>query len=283
MKKLGAFLADVGIDLVLCEIEAESRTVVKTVAQDSLDAQISQLEQEAADFSGLEKPSMFTRRLDTYLCLAADWERLKRIELLEEWKRKKHGVNDARKEMTFTEFAEEFMTKLKPKTINNQLAVLSRMLNCAEEWEYIEAAPKVKLLKSPKPEMNFLEFDEAERLVQAAERGLERMLILTALKTGLRIGELLALRWDDVDFERQQIHVRRSYIRGHVDTPKSGHDRVVPMSAEIFSALHSYRHICGPLVFCNPDGSYLTDNQTKHYLYRACRKAFLNTFGWHVC
>ena len=42
--------------------------------------------------------------------LAAEWERLKRIELLEEWKRKKHGVNDARKEMTFSEFAEEFMT-----------------------------------------------------------------------------------------------------------------------------------------------------------------------------
>jgi integrase len=264
--------------------------------------------------------------------LAAEWERLKRSELLEEWNRKKHGVNDARKEMTFTEFADEFMdvyvqvnnkrserdskrgildnhllpffgpkrlceirnrqieqykakklrTKLKPKTINNQLAVLSRMLNCAEEWEYIEAAPKVKLLKSAKPEMTFLEFDQAERLVRAAEPGLERMLVLTALKTGLRNGELLALRWDDVDFEREQIHVRRSYIRGHVDTPKNGKERVVPMTAELFTALRRYRHVCGPLVFCNPDGSYLTDNQTKHYLYRACRKAFLDKCGWHV-
>lgn len=260
-----------------------------------------------------------------------EWERQLRSELLEEWQRDKHGINDARKEMTFTEYAKEFMTvyvavnnkrseqetkqrildnhlvpffgptrlfdvrvrqierfkakqleaKLKPKTINNQLAVLSRMLNCAVEWEYLEAAPRVKWLKAPKPEMTFLEFDEAERLVQAAEHGLERLLILTALNTGLRIGELLALRWDDVDFERRQIHVRRSYIRGHVDTPKSGRDRVVPMTADIFASLRSYRHLCGPLAFCNTDGSYLTDNQTKH-LYRACRKAFLDEFGWHV-
>jgi integrase len=178
--------------------------------------------------------------------------------------------------------ARQLKSDLRPKTINNHLAVLSKMLRVAEAWEYIAAAPKVKLLKAAKPEMRFLEFDEAARLIRVAEPGLERMLIRTALRTGLRIGELLALRWDDVDFERRQIHVRRNYVRGHIDTPKSGRDRVVPMTADLYDALRRYRHLRGPLVFCNSDGSFLTDNQTKHYLYRACRKAFLDTFGWHV-
>jgi len=66
VKKLGAFLAEVGIDLVLCEIEAESRLVVEQVAQDSLEDQLNRLQQEADAFDGTQKPSTYTRRLDEY-------------------------------------------------------------------------------------------------------------------------------------------------------------------------------------------------------------------------
>ena len=172
--------------------------------------------------------------------------------------------------------------KLKAKTINNNLAVLSRMLNCAVEWEYLESAPKVRWLKAQRVQMRFLEFEDADRLLQAAEPGLERTMMLVALRTGLRIGELLALRWDDVDLQRRQVHVRQSSMRGHIDTPKSGRSRIVPMTEEVERALRGYRHLRGPLVFCNPDGTHLTDNQTKRHLYRACRKAFLGPFGWHT-
>jgi hypothetical protein len=66
IKKLGAFLAEVGIDLVLAEIEAESRTVVEAVAQDSLDEQLTHLEDEVASFDGTQRPSTYARRLDEY-------------------------------------------------------------------------------------------------------------------------------------------------------------------------------------------------------------------------
>ena len=66
VKKLGAFLAEVGIDLVLCEIEAESRTVVEQVAAESLDEQLTHLEAEVQAFDGTQKPSTYTRRLDEY-------------------------------------------------------------------------------------------------------------------------------------------------------------------------------------------------------------------------
>lgn len=66
VKKLGGFLAEVGIDLVLCEIEAESKTVVEQVAQDSLEDQLDRLQQEADAFDGTQKPSTYARRLDEY-------------------------------------------------------------------------------------------------------------------------------------------------------------------------------------------------------------------------
>jgi hypothetical protein len=66
VKKLGAFLQDVGIDLILCELEPEVRSVVESVAQESLDEQIAQLEAEAQEFDGTQKPSTYERRLDEY-------------------------------------------------------------------------------------------------------------------------------------------------------------------------------------------------------------------------
>jgi hypothetical protein len=66
VRQFGAFLAEVGIDLILCEIESENRTVVQIVAQESLADQLQTLETEAQSFDGTQKPSTYTRRLEEY-------------------------------------------------------------------------------------------------------------------------------------------------------------------------------------------------------------------------
>jgi Family of unknown function (DUF6744) len=66
IRSFGALLADVGIDIVLAEICAESRTVVEQVAQNSLDEQLVRLETEVELFDGTQKPSTYQRRLDEY-------------------------------------------------------------------------------------------------------------------------------------------------------------------------------------------------------------------------
>jgi hypothetical protein len=66
VKRLGAFLSEVGIDLILCEIEPETRTVVKDVARVSLDEELDRLQAEADAFDGTQKPSTYSRRLDEY-------------------------------------------------------------------------------------------------------------------------------------------------------------------------------------------------------------------------
>ena len=66
IRRLGAFLEEVGIDLILCELEPEARTIVQDVARSSLDEQLIRLEAEVARFDGKQKPSTYARRLDEY-------------------------------------------------------------------------------------------------------------------------------------------------------------------------------------------------------------------------
>jgi integrase len=79
--------------------------------------------------------------------------------------------------------------------------------------------------------------EEVWALVRAAESEQDGAIFLTAAFTGLRMGELLALRWRDIDFAGRTIRVRASYYLGQTTTPKSGKVRAVPMAPDIVSAL----------------------------------------------
>ncbi len=80
--------------------------------------------------------------------------------------------------------------------------------------------------------------EEIWALVRAAGSDQDAAVFLTAAFTGLRMGELLALQWRDVDFAGDAIRVRRSYnIHGGIGTPKSGKVRSVPMVPDVAGAL----------------------------------------------
>jgi predicted RNase H-like HicB family nuclease len=73
--------------------------------------------------------------------------------------------------------------------------------------------------------------------VRAAASLQDGAIFLTAAMTGLRRGELVALRWRDVDFTGQAIRVRANYSFGELVTPKSGKVRTVPMVPDVAEAL----------------------------------------------
>jgi integrase len=177
--------------------------------------------------------------------------------------------------------AEKLEAGYEPKSINNFLAVLGRMLSVAVEWQLLDHAPRMKWLRVPEPEFDFLDFEEAKRL-QAAADPQWRPMVTIAIKTGLRLGELLALTWADVDLVAGRVVVRRAVARGIVGTPKGGRKREVPLSPEALKVLKAHRHLRGELVFCNEDGSMLTKGQCRHPLWRACKRAGLRLIGWHV-
>jgi integrase len=127
----------------------------------------------------------------------------------------------------------------KPKTINTRLGTIRRLLSLAVEWEILVRVPRVEFAKIAKSDPRFLTDAEMTALIDKAEPQWKEMM-LVALRTGLRIGELRGLQWGDVDLVRRVLHVRRTDPgRKTLDAtkPKGNRDRTVPLTSESADAL----------------------------------------------
>lgn len=167
---------------------------------------------------------------------------------------------------------------MSPKTVNNNLTVLSVILRRAVAWKVLEAMPcTIRLLKVPPPAFSFYDFGEYARLLDAA-RALDpriEIMVLLAGDAGLRRGEVLGLEWTDVDAKRSTIHVQRSVYGAHVTTPKGGRSRRVPMTGRLAEALRNHRHLRGPRVLVHEDGSPVAKKALEEWMQKATRKAGL--------
>jgi integrase len=140
--------------------------------------------------------------------------------------------------------------------------------------------------KLPPPKVEFLTPEESLRVVQAAPAQW-RTMILTAMRTGMRLGELLALRWENVDFPACKIIVRASAWRDQIVTTKNGRVREVPMTDSVRQALLEHRagqvaRIDGGWVFAQPDGSRCVHRDVQNVMTRACRASGIaKEVSWH--
>jgi integrase len=108
-------------------------------------------------------------------------------------------------------------------------------------WD-LPSNPVADVVRKPERYSNDLDFYSAEevmQLVRAAASEQDAAIFLSAAFTGLRRGELVALRWRDVLFEREAIRVRASYSYGALTTPKSDRARTVPMVTAVAERLDS--------------------------------------------
>ncbi len=172
--------------------------------------------------------------------------------------------------------------RLHPKTINNTLTVLRRTLDVAARWGIIQGPPRIEWLRAPKPGFRFLDFEEADRLVDAARIEPDWWaMIVVALNTGLRLGELLGLPWSEVDLKAGRLQVRQALSYGVIGTPKNDRPREVALNDTATTTLRQHRHLRGDYVFCREDGSLLDPHACRYPLRRAWRKAGIPSLGWH--
>ena len=104
----------------------------------------------------------------------------------------------------------------------------------------LQANPLVRVEKHPMRASGDIQVFSPEEVWRSfGRRGSSRKvaIFLTAAFTGLRMGELIALRWRDVDFAGATIRVRGSFAAGYLTTPRSGKVRVVPMAPDVATAL----------------------------------------------
>lgn len=135
---------------------------------------------------------------------------------------------------------------LAPKTIRNHLGALHSVFAIAIDREWLTINP-VRLARKPKASpsdgLRFLDLAELEALLRAVPASdvlgpVERALYLAAAMTGARQGELLALRWRDVDWAARKVRVHRSFVRGEYGSPKSRRGfRAIPLADRLAGEL----------------------------------------------
>tara|TARA_R110002096_G_C14660074_1_gene727639 strand:- start:4645 stop:5715 length:1071 start_codon:yes stop_codon:yes gene_type:complete len=112
VRKFGEFLADIGIDLVLCEIEPAAQSVARGAARGSLDEQLAKLQSEVDAFDGKQRPSTYARRLE-------EFQRLRERALLY---RDALGVGAEQAEVTLKDLEEKVSTMLELRTTTSMAA-----------------------------------------------------------------------------------------------------------------------------------------------------------------
>ena len=160
-----------------------------------------------------------------------------------------------------------------PAYINRELACLKCMFNRAVEWGYTKDNPvkKVKFFKENNARTRFLEKDELKTLLDCSDE-LLKSVILFAVNTGMRLGEIQGAKWGDVNFERGFITLRKT---------KNGETRFVPINRTVKEMLHNLivtTKSQDAYIFCNKAGfPYNPRSPFK----RALTKAKIIDFRFH--
>lgn len=161
-------------------------------------------------------------------------------------------------------------TQRTPASVNRELEVLSRIYTIAIDngMNIQNPCRKVRLLRMDNQRNRYLSEDEETRLMAILEgrRAHLRSIVILALHTGMRRGEILSLRWNEVDFVRGLILVKRT---------KNDRDRMIPMNSIVRETLAAIRQEA------STDGQVFPINDVKRSFVYACVKAKIADFRFH--
>ena len=174
-------------------------------------------------------------------------------------------------------------------TRTKALVLLHGIFQRARKLHGLRVNPVADVEKPPQKRSGDIEVfspEEVLALVRAAASEQDAAIYLTAAFTGLRRGELLALRWRDVDFAGQVVRVRASYAEGQLTTPKSGKVRSVPMAPDVATTLARLARRDAwtgddDLVFIDRLGGYLDGRSLRKRYIAAVRRAELRPLRFH--
>lgn len=159
-------------------------------------------------------------------------------------------------------------------TINRELACLKHMLNKAVELGMLRFNPigGIKLLKENPGREKYLQKSQVKALIKGCAPHLKPM-VLVELNSGMRRGELLRLKWSNVDFDNNVIRLKP-------EQTKTSKGRAIPMNSILKATLKSIkRNPNSEYIFCKKDGSPYGD--IKKSFATALRKANIKDFRFH--
>lgn len=164
------------------------------------------------------------------------------------------------------------LLKITPATVNRYLACLKHMFRKAVEWGYLKTNPVkgVRFLKEPPGRLRYLRADEVEALLSACPAHV-RPIVVTALNTGMRKGEILNLKWAQVDLKNRKIMVTNS---------KNNEARVIPVNETLHRELSRLqRKLQSDYVFSDGKGRPFGD--IKKGFSSALKRIGIKDFRFH--
>jgi integrase len=178
---------------------------------------------------------------------------------------------------------------LSNRTKNKLLVLLHGVFRRAQKVYGLPRNPVAEIERHPQRssgDIQVFSVEEVHALARAAASDQDAAIYLTAAFTGLRRGELVALRWRDVDFAASVLRVRASYAGGALTTPKSGRVRSVPLGPDVAETLarlgqRGFATSDDELVFPGETGSYLDASALRRRYDRALERAGLRPLRFH--
>jgi integrase len=172
-------------------------------------------------------------------------------------------------------YQQERIKAVSPATVNRETALLKHMFTLAEQWSCFQGrnpAKAVKFLAENNLQFRALSEEEEHALLQACSPHLQDLVVF-AINTGLRHGEMLNLKWEEVDLETSTLRMLARKNRRMLEVPLNEKAEAV-----VRAWLMTRK---GPYVFYNPD----TGDRFKDLwlgLKKACKKAGLEGVTWHT-
>lgn len=180
-------------------------------------------------------------------------------------------------------------------TLRKVLVTLGQILAYAVRHRYIDynplrdaERPKGKgKKKEQKRNIRILNLKEINALLGAIDDHKYRILIRLAIFSGARQGELLGLKWSDLDWENDQIHIQRTFNnQAWYDVKTDASDRKIDIGPAMMKELKKWKLACPPnklnLVFPNEAGEPINhSNLVKRYFIPALEKAKIDKMTWH--
>lgn len=184
--------------------------------------------------------------------------------------------------------ADDLSRSLEPKTVRNIFATLSMMWTSARAWAYVDAASDpfkaVKLPKLTQAERPHFDAATARRIIEASTEP-HRTIYWLVWQTGIRRGEVCALRCGDIDFRDNIITVRQRVWAGNIDSPKSRKPRSFDISLRLAQRLKLYCDAKQPeqLVFTDAEGKMLDpDRIVQQHLQPLLKRLNIPRAGMHA-
>jgi integrase len=233
-----------------------------------------------------------------------NYEAIVRLHLSPAWKGK--AIDEIKRADVKQLLLQKQQQGLSSKTVENIKALISGIFTHAYEEELLQNNPALKLgrfikKRDSREPLNPLNKEQVSRFLAVAHKEFKEHypLLLCAFRTGMRLGELLGLAWEDINFDSNRIAVRRSFSHGHFSSPKSSKSRYIDMSNQLKRTLlehriRQFRKFKGKLpeydlgkekiqlIFPNRDGKPLDGDDFRHRVfYQIFEKANLPKFRFH--